>query len=376
MHAHSAKDLPEAYDVFHHTMFNHIYEIAGGLKFLINARTDLLTLMNSLDKNTDAYSALYSLETIFKRILKDKLVGHVQLERITLKTCHEILNKISCYEAVHSIRDIRDMHRRLGPDRRVYALFHPHAMKEPLAFIQVALVSAMSSSIHSILEEALPTKDCINGFRCAICYSITTQQGLGGIDLGHRLIEWVVKELKAEFSQIDTFATLSPIPRFRHWLMNYGIQQPEIQQQLHKAIAIDWEERLNTFNGEEDMKQALLQLCARYILVEKQGTSAWDPVGKYREQKNPCSLLLANFHLRNGACAHQLHWKADTSAKGMKESFGIMINYNYLLDHVESNHHNYISHGSVSISEPSDQHYLSEWIGHTLHPVHYNKYLE
>ncbi|OAQ25045.1 malonyl-CoA decarboxylase, partial [Linnemannia elongata AG-77] len=48
----------------------------------------------------------------------------------------------------------------------------------------------------------------------------------------------------------------------------------------------------------------------RYILEKKCRHLAMDSV--------------ANFHLRNGACAHRLNWLDDTSPKGMEEFFGIV----------------------------------------------------
>lgn len=74
----------------------------------------------------------------------------------------------------------------------------------------------------------------------------------------------------------------------------------------------------------------------RYILLEKRRHLALDPV--------------ANFHLRNGACAHRLNWLGDTSTKGMEESFGLMINYLYSLDHIEMNNQQYLLNGTISVS--------------------------
>lgn len=74
----------------------------------------------------------------------------------------------------------------------------------------------------------------------------------------------------------------------------------------------------------------------RYILLEKRRHLALDPV--------------ANFHLRNGACAHRLNWLGDTSSKGMEESFGMMINYLYSLDHIEMNNQQYLQDGTISVS--------------------------
>jgi malonyl-CoA decarboxylase len=41
---------------------------------------------------------------------------------------------------------------------------------------------------------------------------------LSGIELGNFLIKRVVRSLKVEFPQIETFSTLSPIPGFRKWI--------------------------------------------------------------------------------------------------------------------------------------------------------------
>jgi malonyl-CoA decarboxylase len=73
-------------------------------------------------------------------------------------------------------------------------------------------------------------------------------------------------------------------------------------------------------------------------------------------------IILANFHLRNGACAHQIHWMADTSEKGLNESFGIMINYNYITEHIELNNQLYLKDGTICVSEPANG-WLSNWIG-------------
>lgn len=39
--------------------------------------------------------------------------------------------------------------------------------------------------------------------------------------------------------------------------------------------------------------------------------------------------FIANFHLRNGAMMWRLNWAADLSPRGLKNSFGLMMNYRY-----------------------------------------------
>ncbi|KAI9339143.1 malonyl-CoA decarboxylase-domain-containing protein [Pilaira anomala] len=313
---------------------DHIRQLPNGLKLLVDMRADLLNIMGSRD--SPEYLEFASLEEDIRLKLKTYIIGFLKLERITWqKSSAELLEKICDYEAVHAVHDWKDIKRRLGPDRRVFAFFENNVPNEPLAFVHVALVPEISSSVQDILNEPLPTQNSINTekFICAICYSITTQKGLGGINLGNYLIKQVVNNLKNEFTQLETFATLSPMPGFRKWLLHHAETDTKIQAELGP----EWKTKLNRFNKQDQkqLKDPLMKLCSRYILSEKRiEKNALDPV--------------ANFHLRNGACAHQIHWQADTSEKGIQESFGIMINYNYILDRLESNRRLYLLDGTIS----------------------------
>lgn len=131
--------------------------------------------------------------------------------------------------------------RRLGPDRRVYAFFENNIPNEPLVFVHVALVPSISSSVQSILNEPEPLEKDIDTskFKCAICYSITTQQGLGGINLGNYLIKQVVKDLQRQYPYLETFATLSPMPGFRKWVINNMNTDSNIQAELNSVH--DWQ---------------------------------------------------------------------------------------------------------------------------------------
>ncbi|KAK3286436.1 hypothetical protein CYMTET_6009 [Cymbomonas tetramitiformis] len=60
---------------------------------------------------------------------------------------------------------------------------------------------------------------------------------------------------------------------------------------------------------------------------------------------------VARFHLSNGASLHRIHWMADTSVKGRKESLGLMVNYMYELSRIDKNHEQYESRGKVVYSE-------------------------
>jgi malonyl-CoA decarboxylase len=79
-----------------------------------------------------------------------------------------------------------------------------------------------------------------------------------------------------------------------------------------------------------------MQLAAHYLLEAKRGKRAFDPV--------------AHFHLSNGARLERINWLADTSAKGMRESAGMMVNYLYRLDQIDDNQAAYTLDGRIVAS--------------------------
>ncbi|KAK3812805.1 MAG: malonyl-CoA decarboxylase-domain-containing protein [Benniella sp.] len=336
----------------HNKFFDRVSRLPGGLKFLIDMRQDLLSIIQ--ENRNDFY--LSTLNESLKEKLQSWFVGFLDLERLTWQSPAVLLEKITQYEAVHKFNDFQDLKRRVGPGRRVFALMNKSLPTEPLVFVQVALVSKLSNNVQDILNDPSPGHvDPAKTVKCAIFYSITTQVGLSGIELGNFLIKRVVRSLKVEFPQIETFSTLSPIPGFRKWLVQcqklgqkllLPQEQPIIARLGQGSHNGDPEDQLSdilqhpsTFSDSEMMNKLrpiLTRLCGRYILLEKRRYLALDPV--------------ANFHLRNGACAHRLNWLGDTSAKGMEESFGMMINYLYALDHIEMNNQQYLQDGMITVS--------------------------
>jgi malonyl-CoA decarboxylase len=58
---------------------------------------------------------------------------------------------------------------------------------------------------------------------------------------------------------------------------------------------------------------------------------------------------VARFHLDNGARLERLNAQANLSAKGLKQSAGLMVNYLYDLDRIER-HHDRFAHGEAVAS--------------------------
>jgi malonyl-CoA decarboxylase len=266
--------------------------------------------------------------------------GFLVLRRIDWQTPAAILEKIIAYEAVHEIRGWDDLRRRLDPtDRRCYAFFHPSLVDEPLIFVEVALMAEEPDAISSVLEEATKNGDAARP-NTAVFYSISNcQEGLRGISFGNFLIKQVVEELARELPSLKSFVTLSPVPGFARWLNaerangdSTLLTQPE--KQVLSKLDSDW---LARDPRDPALKSALLTLAAQYLVVERGGD------GRARDS-------VARFHLGNGARLSRINWPADTSAKGVESSFGVMVNYRYDLKEIERNHEAYVNDGEIAAS--------------------------
>ena len=318
-----------------------------GIKFLVDLRADLLEICHESPP-------LKGLDADLKDLLRSWFdIGFLKLERITWDAPATLLEKLMAYEAVHEIQSWDDLKNRLDSDRRCFAFFHPHMPDEPLIFVEVALVSGMAGNIQALLDEQAPASDADDA-DTAIFYSISNAQiGLTGISFGGFLIKRVVDSLAAERKNLKNFATLSPIPGFRRWLgrlLDDGDETLLTESEatalakhsftdngndaLRSLLSIAWHEDDKTAAL---LKRPLCRLCARYLLDEK------SPIGPIDS--------VARFHLRNGAGIERINWLADTSRRGLDESAGMMVNYLYRLDKIESNHEAFTGEGRIVASK-------------------------
>ena len=323
------------------TQFNALPE---GVKFLVDLRSDLIAVADT--------PSLKSLDDDLRILLASWFdVGFLELRRITWNSPASLLEKLIAYEAVHEIRSWDDLKNRLADDRRLFAFFHPRMPDEPLIFVQVALVKGLAGNVMALLDETAPESDPAKA-DTAIFYSISNAQtGLVGISFGGFLIKRVVDELQSEYKGLKTFATLSPIPGFAKWVRRSLDEKCAI---LGDADGDAVAAAMRAENGEDGLRRifeepdwatdstvadalepVLIRLCARYLLQEKNKRGrARDPV--------------AHFHLTNGAQIERLHWLADSSAHGLAQSAGMMVNYRYNLNRIEAHHEAYTGDGEVA----------------------------
>ncbi|MCP1841737.1 malonyl-CoA decarboxylase [Bradyrhizobium sp. USDA 4524] len=267
--------------------------------------------------------------------------GFLELRRIDWQSPAAVLEKLIAYEAVHEIKGWDDLRRRLAPDRRCFAFFHPALPGEPLIFVEVALVQGLATAVRPLLVQDADQDSA--GLRAAhadtaIFYSISNcQDGLRGVSFGNFLIKQVVEELQTEFPQLKRFSTLSPIPGFRRWLS----QQPQSGgNEVAMLRELDREGWWHDAATSETWRPVLMRLCAQYLTRSPASGNRIDPV--------------ARFHLGNGARLERINWLGNTADRAMAESFGIMVNYLYDHDSIERNHEAFARVGEIVRSPQVD----------------------
>jgi malonyl-CoA decarboxylase len=327
-----------------------------GTKFLVDLRADVM-------RSVAEEPALTGLDADLKRLLASWFdIGFLELRRITWSSPAALLEKLGRYEAVHVVRGWQDLKNRLDSDRRFFAFFHPSMPDEPLIFVEVALLKGLAADVGKLLDASAPADDPAVA-DTAIFYSITNaQRGLAGISFGGFLIKRVVDQLSAEFPKLKTFATLSPIPGLRAWITqrleretpDFALASGErkalgkilgpvqgspangpghdVAMVKHALATAGWYQNAGLRAA---LEKPLSRLTAEYLLTAKRRDGrALDPV--------------AQFHLSNGARVERLNPLADTSKRGLEQSYGMMVNYAYRLAEIEENLEAYTGEGKIA----------------------------
>ena len=309
------------------TQFNALPQ---GVKFLVDLRADLLGFL-------DGAAELAALDRELELRLSAWFdVGFLELQRITWSSPALLLEKLIRYEAVHEINSWTDLKNRLDSDRRCYAFFHPRMPMEPLIFVEVALTDRLADSVQSLLDENAPVFDARRA-DTAIFYSISnTQDGLRGVSFGNFLLKRVIDDLKQDFPRLKYFATLSPLPQLASWVKRNPGLLADAAIDLSALQGGDWAADKSQARR---LRDPLMRLAARYLHQTRSGAALSGPLDP-----------VARFHLGNGARIERINWLADTSPKGFKQSFGLMVNYLYNPEEIEGNVEAFGSDGRIAAS--------------------------
>lgn len=329
-------------------LFRRLNRAAGGVHTLVRLRERLLVQLKSHPKLRAVDS---DMQHLFNSWFNP---GFLELHEITWASPARLLEKIIQHESVHAIDGWDDLRRRLQPDRRCFAFFHPQLPDEPLIFVEVALLPTIPRVVGPLLDkrsETLPDKQ----FKCAIFYSISNcQQGLAGISFGNFLIKRVAEQLARELPNIKDFATLSPIPGLRAHIdgrlktegdaaltaAEIASLQPVTDGATGAAavrLLLDRPAWWDVLAIDKALRPILTRFAARFL-------TATDDKGRALDR-------VAHFHLGNGAIVERLNWLADTSANGLRQSYGLMVNYRYKLSDVDANHEAYATGKVVASRE-------------------------
>jgi len=322
-----------------------------GIRFLVEMRADMLPSLKA-DKRLQALDV--EMEYMFSTWFD---VGFLDLRRISWDSPASLIEKLIKYEAVHDIKSWADVKNRLDSDRRCYGFFHPRMPDEPLIFVEVALMDDMADGIMPLLDESAAPAD-LKKATTAIFYSISnTQTGLRGVSFGDSLIKRVVETLHAEFPRLKNFATLSPIPGFRHWLgRNTAAMLEQLDEKertlLGRAIGFEPPTAQHFLSAADDapalnekspVRRMLLRCAAHYL-------------GRVFEDGQPLDPV-ARFHLGNGARVERLNWMGDPSPKGLKQSCGLMVNYLYDMKRLDK-HRALLAQGKIPVASSIEGLYI------------------
>lgn len=322
-----------------------------GMQFLVDLRAELLPHLKT-EKRLLALDS--ELENLFSTWFD---VAFLELRRISWDSPASLIEKLIKYEAVHAIKGWADVKNRLDSDRRCYGFFHPRLPDEPLIFVEVALVDELAGAITPLLDESAAASD-LSKATTAIFYSISsTQTGLRGVSFGDSLIKRVVETLRAEFPRLKVFSTLSPIPGFRPWLAKQAgalIEQLNDKERQSLAAALGQAtasaadflaaaDKVTQLDEKSPVRRVLMHCAANYL-------------GRQLDSGRPLDAV-ARFHLGNGARVERLNWAGDLSTKGLKQSYGLMVNYLYDLKRLDK-YRGLLAQGKIPVSPKVEDLYI------------------
>ncbi|MBX3203065.1 MAG: malonyl-CoA decarboxylase family protein [Labilithrix sp.] len=294
---------------------------ASRLALALAVRRELLT-----SASTPATKAL---EDALRARLADALrPENLVIRPLDLGSPEALLDAVRRHDAVHPVVSEEDLERRLADDRAIYALVHKSRRDAALVFAEVALVASTPAAVDRLVDPSAPILPAAAA-REGIFYGISnTEPGTAGLSLGTTLLDRMLDALGGRFPHVTRWATLSPMPGFRAWLVSA----------VRGSLPGDPVARVCVENG--IAPRALLPLVdgradepehARIRLVPGLEALARCYLESTRSDGSPRDPV-ARFHLGNGAVLDSVRVDADRSTRGFEQSLGVMASYAYVVD--------------------------------------------
>jgi malonyl-CoA decarboxylase len=330
-------DLQRVVEPPRQELVRRINRAPGGTAAILEMRRDLLKVLAD-------HPGLRAVDSDFRHLLTSWFnPGFLNLQQVDWNSPAALLEKIIRQEAVHAINNWAELRRRLQPDRRCFAFFHPQLPGEPLIFVEVALLNAIPKSIEQLIGEGVH-RPLSSSPHVAAFYSINNcEPGLRGVSLGNFLIKRVAQQLHVEMPTLKRFCTLSPISGLRAWLT--AVDVAALPEEWPARLRARFSSAVTALRSRYGADLGALSAAAanRSLPADDQARLAQSAaVFLTRISVTPQGDAIARFHLDNGARLERLNVNADLSAKGLHESFGVMVNYVYDLGAIEANHERFV----------------------------------
>ena len=369
------RTIPDALIAHHHQ----------GLQYVMTWRRQVLGWLAGTPPQGVSEAPLKALDAALRACIVQAFgLSHVSLEHITLDSAASLLRFLVDNERVHPTSSIDSLGRKLGRNRRVLALTHTASTsKLPSAVVYIALVPHVAHSTHYLdMHSGQPSHvpgDCpIAGQHSApeptrpssvaTFYSVSvTDSALKGTGLATSLLLDAVEWLQLHEQPVQRFVTLSPVPRFLTWLRGVhdclvampadtrlqevggsateaalragSCHAPPPQgapallpgvstagggtQALDTVLSMPWEA------GEA----AQLPASWRETLLDHQDMLLhllrWHVCFAQSSARGAPLCPTAAFHSANGARLYSVNVLGDTSARALRESGTLMVNYEY-----------------------------------------------
>jgi len=184
------------------------------------------------------------------------------------------------------------------------------------------------------------------------------------VPFGSFLIKQVVNELSVELPAIRNYSTLSPLPRFSRALNSAletkttnGNEAGAKDESGFTRIRLgrllnEFASELNRESGMTDPVDSFFELLKNPVQHQKALTAPLRRLALvYLTQFTGKSLdPVAAFHLSNGARLESIDLFANLRPYGLRDSFGVMVNYRYIPEDLEENHEQFVRSGEISMA--------------------------